>query len=81
MSQKMIDAFIKKCGSLEEWGGDQSAWHEAMGFFFQGYLASQEAVEHTHAPAGKPSGHHGSSLECTHPFCVAEREQAAAGND
>jgi len=24
---------------------------------------------------GLPAGHHGSSLECMHPFCVAEREQ------
>lgn len=24
---------------------------------------------------GLPAGHHGSSLECTHPFCVAEREE------
>lgn len=40
---------------------------------------SIEAVEHTLAPDGLPAGHHGSSLTCTHPFCVAEREQAAAG--
>jgi hypothetical protein len=29
-------------------------------------------------PDGLPAGHHGSSLECSHPFCVAEREQSAA---
>ena len=46
MSQQMIDAFIEKCGSLEEWGNDRSAWHEAMGFFFQGYLACQETEKY-----------------------------------
>lgn len=31
-----------------------------------------------HSSDGLPAGHHGSSLECMHPFCVAEREQFAA---
>lgn len=43
-SEKMINAFIEKCGDLEEWEGDHHAWHEAMGFFFQGYIAIQDEI-------------------------------------
>lgn len=40
-------------------------------------LLAKEAVEN--APACLPDGHHGSSLECMHPFCIAEREQIVGG--
>lgn len=38
----------------------------------------REAAEHMLGADNLPAGHHGSSLECTHPFCVAEREAAQA---
>ena len=43
MNQKMIDAFIAECGSLEDWQGDKKEWHTAAGFFFHGWTACEKS--------------------------------------
>ena len=45
MSQQMIDAFIEKNGTLEDWQGDKVERNTSMGFFFEGWLACQKAAE------------------------------------
>ena len=42
MSQQMIDAFIEKNGTLEDWQGDKVERNTSMGFFFEGWLACQK---------------------------------------
>ena len=39
----------------------------------------EKAAQHgMHGDSALPEGHSGSSLECMHPFCVAERESPSA---
>jgi hypothetical protein len=44
---------------------------------FVEYL-KEAAQQSVHGDSALPPGHSGSSLECMHPFCVAERETPSA---
>lgn len=46
-TSKAIEAFEKKCGTLEDYQGNKEEWRADFGLFCIGWLASEEAAEHS----------------------------------
>ena len=44
-SEKIINAFIEKYGTLEDFGNDADGYHELLGAFTVGWVAHREAAE------------------------------------
>lgn len=42
-TEEAVEMFDKKCGTLEEYGGDKKARLQDLGVFFLGWLACEEA--------------------------------------